>query len=126
MIEVTKEDVDCFLIRMKDSVNKGRFKVDRSKNRQANRDLAFNYLVNDVEILLSLEVNDFCKADKNKNVKFPDEVIDVFRKEVLLTHRMHGAPQKVKLYIKFNEVEDRYFIVISLHEQKYEIRYAFK
>ena len=82
--------------------------------------------MNDVEILLSLEVNDFCKADKNKNVKFPDEVVYVFGKEVLLTPRMHGEPQKVRLYIKFNEVEDRYFIVISLHEQKYEIRYAFK
>ena len=43
-----------------------------------------------------------------------------------LLERMGDAVRTVSLYIKFNKLDNCYVIVVSMHEQRYPIRYYFR
>ena len=51
---------------------------------------------------------------------------DVYGKDVKLVERFGNSDKLVSLYIKFNKLENCYVIVVSLHEQKYPLKYYFK
>ena len=57
---------------------------------------------------------------------FEHELLYIFGKDVKLVERFGNSDKLVSLYIKFNKLENCYVIVVSLHEQKYPLKYYFK
>lgn len=77
-------------------------------------------------ILLDLTEDDFCEKVQNKHVKFQNEWLYIFGKEISLMKRYEEKSEVVPLYIKFNMIEDKFVIVISFHKQKYPLVYYFR
>lgn len=78
------------------------------------------------KILLELVPTDFSKILRNEHKGYEDELLYVFGKNTILLERFSNSEKDVPLYIKFNKLENHYVIVISMHEQKYPIKYYFK
>ena len=78
------------------------------------------------DILLGLTATDFSEILQNEHKGYEHERLYVFGKDVELLERTGNACRIVSLYIKFNKLENCYVIVVSLHEQKYPIKYYFK
>ena len=125
----TRTDIENYLLEVKDAIRANRYRIDTNRNRQANKDLFFDYLIDESgakRILLGLEVDDFSEVRQNDHVGFEHEMLYIFGKDVKLTERFGGSEKKVSLYIKFNQLENKYVIVISFHEQKYPLSYYFR
>lgn len=78
------------------------------------------------DILMGLTATDFSERLQNEHEGYEDEMLYVFGKDVELLERMGNESKTVSLYIKFNKLDNCYVIVVSLHEQKYPIKYYFK
>lgn len=78
------------------------------------------------DILLGLTATDFSKVRHNEHRGFEHELLYIFGKDVKLVERFGNSDKLVSLYIKFNKLENCYVIVVSLHEQKYPLKYYFK
>lgn len=129
MLDITQNDIDGYLIEVKDSIRKNRYRIEMNSRRQDNRDLFFTYVIDEAttkDILLGLTTTDFSEMLKNEHKGYEHEQLYVFGKDVTLLERMGNASKIVSLYIKFNKMDNGYVIVISLHEQKYPIKYYFK
>lgn len=123
---VTKEDVAGYLADVKKAVRKKRYTISpREKNEKIFKDYLFTEKMQE-NIILSLEVEDFSKAEYNEHTRFGHEILYVFGKNVKLLPRFGGDERIVALYIKFNKLENQYCIVVSFHEQEYNLKYAFK
>lgn len=123
---VDKNEIEKYLIDVKQAIKEKRYQVSaRDKNEQ----LFVKYNITEQlreEILLDLQIDDFCEAVHNEHPKFSHEILYVFGKDVYLLPRFGGKERTVSLYIKFNKLENLYCIVISFHEQEYPLKYAFK
>lgn len=123
---VDKNEIEKYLIDVKQAIKEKRYQVSaRDKNEQ----LFVKYNITEQlreEILLDLQIDDFCEAVHNEHPKFSHETLYVFGKDVYLLPRFGGKERTVSLYIKFNKLEKLYCIVISFHEQEYPLKYAFK
>lgn len=118
-----------YLIQMKESVEKGRYRIARNRSRQANLDLYREYVIDEEmsrQILLSLQAEDFCEILQNQHTGYEYERLYVFGKTVLLLQRFGTEEEPVPLYIKCNKLEDQFVIVISFHKQAHPLRYAFQ
>lgn len=123
---LNKIDVECYLEDVKQAIKEKRYKVS---SREKNERLFVDYMITEKqreEILLSLQVEDFCEAVYNKNDKYKHEILYIFGKDEYLLPRFGGKEKLVSLYIKFNKLENGYSIVISFHEQDYPLKYVFK
>ncbi len=78
------------------------------------------------DILLGLTATDFSEVRNNEHRGFEHELLYIFGKDVKLVERFGNSDKLVSLYIKFNKLENCYVIVVSLHEQKYPLKYYFK
>ena len=78
------------------------------------------------DILLGLTATDFSEVRHNEHRVFEHELLYIFGKDVKLVERFGNSDKLVSLYIKFNKLENCYVIVVSLHEQKYPLKYYFK
>ena len=128
-MNITIQDVEEYLLEVKKSIKDGKFRIDRNKNRQDNRNLFWDYVLDEAgakEILLSLTPKDFSEILKNEHKGYEYEKLYVFGKDVKLLERIGTEEKSVSLYIKFNKLENCYVIVISFHEQKYPLKYPFK
>lgn len=88
-----------------------------------------NYVIDETiakDILLGLEAMDFSEILRNEHKGYEHELLYVFGKDVELLERMGNTSKTVSLYIKFNKMDSCYVIVVSLHEQRYPIKYYFK
>lgn len=89
-----------------------------------------DYLIDEAkakEILLSLETDDFSEVRNNDHIGFEHELLYIFGKDVKLLERYESDDVKtVSLYIKFNKLDNSFIIVVSFHEQKWPMNYAFK
>ena len=91
-------------------------------NREKNRRLRKDYIVNDEkirEILLDLKITDFDKQEMSKNEEHPEDVVYVFRKKHLLMPRYQDDAyyKSFSLYIKVTWTDDgALMLIISLHE----------
>lgn len=123
---LSRRKVKAYLDELKKSIRRGRYRAaPRGKNEQLFVQYIFSE--NDMkEIILGLQVEDFCEAVYNEHPKFTNEVLYIFGKNVRLTSRFSGNKKEVSLYIKFNKLSDLYVIVISFHEQEYSLTYRFK
>ena len=129
LLNITIQDVEEYLLEVKKSIKDGKFRIDRNKNRQDNRNLFWDYVLDEAgakEILLSLTPKDFSEILKNEHKGYEYEKLYVFGKDVKLLERIGTEEKSVSLYIKFNKLENCYVIVISFHEQKYPLKYPFK
>ena len=128
-MDVTIADIEKYLEDVKEAISVGKYRVEMNENRQDNRDLVMDYIVDEEkrkQILLSLTAMDFSEIRHNTHRGYEHELLYVFGKNVNLLRRFLPGEEQVSLYIKFNKLESRYVIVISFHKQKYPIKYMFK
>lgn len=122
-------DINIYLSEVKDAIKKGQYKIARNNNRKENEKLFLDYVVNETmikNILLKLTAMDFSEILQNKHEKYKHEQLYVFGKDVKLLERFGNTEKTVSLYIKLNKIQNGFVFVISLHEQKYPIKYYFR
>ena len=128
-MDITQSDIDIYLAEVKDAIRKNRYRIERNSRRQDNINLFLDYVIDEnmaKDILLGLTATDFSEILQNEHKSHEHERLYVFGKDVELLERTGNACRIVSLYIKFNKLENCYVIVVSLHEQKYPIKYYFK
>lgn len=128
-MDITQNDIDIYLAEVKDAIRKNRYRIERNSRRQDNINLFLDYVIDEnvtKDILLGLTATDFSEILQNEHKGYEHERLYVFGKDVELLERTGNACSIVSLYIKFNKLENCYVIVVSLHEQKYPIKYYFK
>ena len=129
ILYATLNDIDVYLTEIKSAIQKNRYRIELNSRRQDNRNLFLSYVIDETmakDILLGLTATDFSEVLQNENKGYEHELLYVFGKDVELLERIGNASKTVSLYIKFNKTDDCYVIVVSLHEQKYPIKYYFK
>lgn len=63
----------------------------------------------------------------NRNALYPEEKLYIFGKCIRLLERYGNKEKDVHLYIKINRLVSRqYVIVVSIHEQKFQLKYYFR
>ena len=128
-MDITQSDIDIYLAEVKDAIRKNRYRIERNSRRQDNINLFLDYVIDEnmaKDILLGLTATDFSEILQNEHKSYEHERLYVCGKDVELLERTGNACRIVSLYIKFNKLENCYVIVVSLHEQKYPIKYYFK
>lgn len=128
-MDITQNDIDIYLAEVKDAIRKNRYRIEQNSRRQDNINLFIDYVIDEnmaKDILLGLTAIDFSEILQNEHKGYEHERLYVFGKDVELLERTGNACRIVSLYIKFNKLENCYVIVVSLHEQKYPIKYYFK
>ena len=126
---IKKDEIEQYLTEVKTAIQNDRYRIEMNSRRQDNRELFLTYVIDEAKaknILMHLTADDFSERLQNEHRGFEHELLYVFGKDVKLLERMGSAAKTVSLYIKFNKLANCYVIVISLHEQKYPMRYYFK
>ena len=129
ILYATLNDIDVYLTEIKSAIQKNRYRIELNSHRQDNRNLFISYVIDETmakDILLGLTATDFSEVLQNEHKGYEHELLYVFGKDVELLERIGNASKTVSLYIKFNKTDNCYVIVVSLHEQKYPIKYYFK
>ena len=129
ILGITLKDIDSYLIKVKNAIRKNRYRIEMNSRRQDNRELFLTYVIDEEmakDILMGLTATDFSERLQNEHEEYEDEMLYVFGKDVELLERMGNESKTVSLYIKFNKLDNCYVIDVSLHEQKYPIKYYFK
>lgn len=129
ILAITQEDIDIYLTEIKTAIRKNRYRIERNPRRQDNLNLFLDYIIDEKKaknILLGLTTTDFSEVRRNEHKGYEHELLYVFGKDVILMERIGNAKKLVSLYIKFNKLDSCYVVVISLHEQRYPIKYYFK
>lgn len=108
---------------IRDMIEKGVMGQDYTiANRDKNRRLRRDYNITDAkirEILLKLQVDNFIKAEKSDNLAHPNDVVYIFKNDVLLIPRWQENIDgvNVRLYIKITwPTENTIMLIISFHE----------
>ena len=128
-LDVTLNGIEVYLSEVKEAIRKNRYRFELNSRRQDNRDLFLTYVLDETmakDILLGLTATDFSEILQNEHKGYEHELLYVFGKDIELLERMGNACRTVSLYIKFNKMDNCYVIIVSLHEQKYQINYYFK
>lgn len=127
----SKDQIESYLEDFKDLIRKDCFSISLNGNRQENIEFMEDYDVNTEkakEILLSLEVLDFCYAADNRNPLFAHERLYIFCKEFELDNR--GTLEYLDIYVKSNITKtrrgDNILFVVSFHKRNNPIKYCFK
>lgn len=128
-MDVTIDDIDIYLAEVKEAIQNNRYRIERNSHRQDNLNLFLDYVIDETmakDIMMALTATDFSVILHNEHKGYEHELLYVFGKDVRLLERAGRAVKTVSLYIKFNKTDNYYVIVVSLHEQKYPIKYYFK
>lgn len=125
-MNVTKSDVEAYLLDVFAAVNAGRYQISP---RPKNQSIYIDYVFTEADarnVILSLTADDFSDAVQNDHPRHPEEILYIFGKDIKLLPRYGSAEELVSLYIKFNKLTNQYVIVISFHKQEYPLTYKFK
>ena len=128
-MDITQNEIEVYLAEVKKAIQNNRYRIEKNSRRQDNIDLFVNYVIDETiakDILLGLKATDFSEILRNEHKGYEHELLYVFGKDVELLERMGNTGKTVSLYIKFNKMDSCYVIVVSLHEQRYPIKYYFK
>ncbi len=120
----TKEDIEKYLQVVKNSINADKFVVCTTQKNDKNRKFIEDYKLNknkQKQMLLQLEVNDFCYSADNYNN--PQERLYFFCREYELNN--WGTIEKVEVYIKIVRKQDDLIVVISFHKPEKNIKKLF-
>lgn len=127
----TKEEIDIILQKIKDCINDNQYIISKNENRRENIQFINEYRLDSKKqknILLSIQVDDFCHSLKNTNVGYEYEILYVFCPQKRLFNVL-GEEEFVDIYIKFNILEygnNKRVITISFHKRNKPIDYLFR
>lgn len=127
----TEEEVDAILQKIKECVNSNHFTISQNENRKENIQLINDYRLyskKQKDILLSIQVADFCHSLNNINPGFEDEVLYVFCPQRTLFNAL-GEEEHVDIYTKFNIIDygnSKRVIAVSFHKRNKPISYLFR
>ena len=128
-MNIERESIEQYLLEVKESVKKDKYRLDHNSRRQDNIKLFLDYVIDEAkvkEVILDLDTQDFSTILQNEYKGFEHEKLYVFGKDIILLERNGTEEKTVSLYIKFNKLENCFVSVISFHEQKYPLTYYFK
>lgn len=124
--EITK-----VLATFKACVTQGNFRVSVNENRQENRDFAADYRLTEKarkDLLLRIQITDFCYKAPNTNSKFPSGSVYIFCPTLKLLN-FNALEEAVEMYVKFTiqkTVRGEQVVVISLHKRNRPEKYPFR
>lgn len=128
----TREEVEVILNKIKDCINDNQYIISQNQNRAENVQFINEYRLDDKkkkEILLSIEVDDFCHSLNNTNPGYEHEVLYVFCPQRNLFD-IFGEEEFVDIYTKFNiieyKVDKKRVVTISFHKRNKPIAYLFR
>lgn len=128
--ELSKDDVECYLRKMRECVKSGSFTIALGYSREKNRQFIADYNLNEKNIrniLLDIKPDDFCYTLNNTKFGYEHEVLYVFAPKKDLIDA-GGEKNSVTIYTKFNLItidDGSTLVVISFHEAERNIEYAF-
>jgi len=129
--EYTQEEINIILQKIKDCVDNDKYAISQNDNRKENIQFIQDYNLNSSkqkEILLGIEVPDFCHSLKNINPRFQHEILYVFCPQRMLFNVL-GEEEFVDIYTKFNIIEysdNKRVIAVSFHKRNKPIDYLFR
>ena len=128
----TREEVQVILNKIKDCINDNQYIISQNQNRAENVQFINEYRLDDKkkkEILLSIEVDDFCHSLNNTNPGYEHEVLYVFCPQRNLFD-IFGEEEFVDIYTKFNiieyKIDKKRVVTISFHKRNKPIAYLFR
>lgn len=130
-MKLTYDEVSDILNVFKKYVKIGKYTISRNHNRKENISFIREYNISEEaqkEILLKLNVEDFCYAARNSKHKYKHEILYIFAPNVTL-YDVLDEEIVVAMYIKFNLLntgDKESAIVISFHKLNKPVKYAFK
>ncbi|WP_040048102.1 hypothetical protein [Bacillus thermotolerans] len=128
--DFSKDDIKKYLNDFKQLVRDGAYSIELNENRTENVDFMEEYDISTEkakDILLCLDVLDFCYAADNRKPRFAHEKLYVFCKECELDNR--GTIERVDIYIKSNMTKTKrgsILFIVSFHKRNKPISYCFK
>ena len=129
IVQVTLNEIEAYLAEVKEAIRSNRYRIELNSRRQDNMNLFIDFVIDEAKaknILLGLTSTDFSEILNNEHKGYEHERLYVFEKDAELLERAGDSYRTVSLYIKLNKLEDSYVIVVSMHEQRYSIKYYFK
>ena len=128
----TREEVQVILNKIKDCINDNQYIISQNQNRAENVQFINEYRLDEKkrkEILLSIEVDDFCHSLNNTNPGYEHEVLYVFCPQRNLFD-IFGEEEFVDIYTKFNiieyKIDKKRVFTISFHKRNKPIAYLFR
>ena len=128
----TREEVEVILNKIKDCINDNQYIISQNQNRAENVQFITEYRLDEKkrkEILLSIEVDDFCHSLNNTNPGYEHEVLYVFCPQRNL-FGIFGEEEFVDIYTKFNiieyKIDKKRVVTISFHKRNKPIAYLFR
>lgn len=128
----TREEVQVILNKIKDCINDNQYIISQNQNRAENVQFINEYRLDEKkrkEILLSIEVDDFCHSLNNTNPGYEHEVLYVFCPQRNLFD-IFGEEEFVDIYTKFNiieyKIDKKRVVTISFHKRNKPIAYLFR
>ena len=128
----TREEVQVILNKIKDFINDNQYIISQNQNRAENVQFINEYRLDEKkrkEILLSIEVDDFCHSLNNINPGYEHEVLYVFCPQRNLFD-IFGEEEFVDIYTKFNiieyKIDKKRVVTISFHKRNKPIAYLFR
>lgn len=119
----TDDDIINYLSSVKSLIKENKNNLIVSLNREKNTNFINKYGLKKnriIEIIDSLDKDDFEDKVMNRHTDYSDEVLYIFSKTFNLTDS-NGKLNTVEIYIKFN-LTDKKVILISFHEAEYEFK----
>ena len=128
----TREEVEVILNKIKDCINDNQYIISQNQNRAENVQFITEYRLDEKkrkEILLSIEVDDFCHSLNNTNPGYEHEVLYVLCPQRNLFD-IFGEEEFVDIYTKFNiieyKIDKKRVVTISFHKRNKPIDYLFR
>lgn len=128
----TREEVQVILNKIKDCINDNQYIISQNQNRAENVQFINEYRLDEKkrkEILLGIEVDDFCHSLNNTNPGYEHEVLYVFCPQRNLFD-IFGEEEFVDIYTKFNiieyKIDKKRVVTISFHKRNKPIDYLFR
>ena len=128
----TREEVEVILNKIKNCINDNQYIISQNQNRSENVQFINEYRLDEKkrkEILLSIEVDDFCHSLNNTNPGYEHEVLYVFCPQRNLFD-IFGEEEFVDIYTKFNiieyKIDKKRVVTISFHKRNKPIAYLFR
>lgn len=121
-MEASYEEIDDYLERVRTLLSKGKFRLDN--RREKNAELFETFVISEqdaIDICMNLTPADFCNKTQNEHSGFEHEILYIFRKDLSLLERFTTTERIVTIYIKFNNIDDNFLVIISFHEAEREL-----
>ena len=129
--DYTKDQIKNILLIIQDCIRRDRYSISINENRRENKDFINNYNLSTAkrkDILLKIELEDFCHSLQNTNLGFEHETLYVFCPQMRLFN-FDGEEELVDIYTKFNIIDydaGKRVIAISFHTRNKPLHYMFR